>query len=214
MNGVVGKGSRKRKLVEFVLLASVLNEASSLVLRPLSRNTFHPHCTFSSKRSILRKKGDVCLYSTIEMFENADKLSKNSTGMAYYLADTAENPSLLSDNQGVEDTNTPPLIEETPEQIALSLLEEHDVKELVSDVLSPNEPISADLDRVLEQTPNMTESNIDHSYGTPYEMSEAKSAVPKLLPILRFALAATGVWLCSPILSMIDTSAVGLLSGT
>jgi len=37
---------------------------------------------------------------------------------------------------------------------------------------------------------------------------------PSVRQILRFAIPAIGVWLCSPILSMIDTSAVGLLSGT
>jgi len=37
---------------------------------------------------------------------------------------------------------------------------------------------------------------------------------PGLRSILRFAIPAIGVWLCSPILSLIDTSSVGLLSGT
>jgi hypothetical protein len=32
--------------------------------------------------------------------------------------------------------------------------------------------------------------------------------------ILKFAIPAIGVWLCGPILSLIDTSSVGLLSGT
>jgi hypothetical protein len=37
---------------------------------------------------------------------------------------------------------------------------------------------------------------------------------PDLKKILRFALPAIGVWLCNPLLSLIDTSCVGLLSGT
>jgi hypothetical protein len=37
---------------------------------------------------------------------------------------------------------------------------------------------------------------------------------PSVQKILRFAIPAIGVWLCSPLLSLIDTSAVGLLSGT
>jgi len=40
------------------------------------------------------------------------------------------------------------------------------------------------------------------------------SDAPSVRQILRFAVSAIGVWLCSPILSMIDTSAVGLLAGT
>lgn len=37
---------------------------------------------------------------------------------------------------------------------------------------------------------------------------------PGLRKIFDFAIPAIGVWLCSPLLSLIDTSAVGLLSGT
>jgi len=32
--------------------------------------------------------------------------------------------------------------------------------------------------------------------------------------IVKFAVPAMGVWLCSPVLSLIDTSAVGLFCGT
>lgn len=37
---------------------------------------------------------------------------------------------------------------------------------------------------------------------------------PSVAKILRYTLPAIGIWLCSPVLSMIDTAAVGLLSGT
>ena len=37
---------------------------------------------------------------------------------------------------------------------------------------------------------------------------------PTVGKILKFAIPAIGVWLCSPLLSLIDTSAVGMLSGT
>jgi len=37
---------------------------------------------------------------------------------------------------------------------------------------------------------------------------------PKVSKILKFAIPAIGVWLCNPLLSLIDTSAVGLFSGT
>mmetsp|Transcript_11754 Transcript_11754/g.18097 ORF Transcript_11754/g.18097 Transcript_11754/m.18097 type:complete len:847 (+) Transcript_11754:169-2709(+) len=37
---------------------------------------------------------------------------------------------------------------------------------------------------------------------------------PSVAKILKFTLPAIGVWLCSPVLSMIDTASVGLLSGT
>mmetsp|Transcript_9253 Transcript_9253/g.13732 ORF Transcript_9253/g.13732 Transcript_9253/m.13732 type:complete len:279 (-) Transcript_9253:1781-2617(-) len=37
---------------------------------------------------------------------------------------------------------------------------------------------------------------------------------PGVLNIMKFAIPAVGVWLCGPLLSLIDTSTVGLLSGT
>ncbi len=37
---------------------------------------------------------------------------------------------------------------------------------------------------------------------------------PDVNKIIMFAIPAIGIWLCGPILSLIDTSAVGLLSGT
>ena len=37
---------------------------------------------------------------------------------------------------------------------------------------------------------------------------------PTVSKILKFAIPAIGVWLCNPLLSLIDTSAVGLFSGT
>jgi len=44
--------------------------------------------------------------------------------------------------------------------------------------------------------------------------NEAALASPSVGKILRFAVPAIGVWLCGPLLSLIDTSSVGMLSGT
>ena len=46
------------------------------------------------------------------------------------------------------------------------------------------------------------------------EEEEEVIEAPRLSKIIKFAIPAIGVWLCSPLLSLIDTSAVGLLSGT
>jgi len=37
---------------------------------------------------------------------------------------------------------------------------------------------------------------------------------PSMRNIISFAIPAMGIWLCGPLLSLIDTSAVGMLSGT
>ena len=44
--------------------------------------------------------------------------------------------------------------------------------------------------------------------------SAEEEEAPSVSKIIKFAIPAIGVWLCGPILSLIDTSAVGLLSGT
>jgi hypothetical protein len=46
------------------------------------------------------------------------------------------------------------------------------------------------------------------------ERVTAKIEAPEVSKILKFAIPAIGVWLCGPLLSLIDTSAVGILSGT
>jgi len=46
------------------------------------------------------------------------------------------------------------------------------------------------------------------------EKQAAAISTPSVGKILKFAVPAIGVWLCGPILSLIDTSAVGVFSGT
>eukprot|EP00957_Ditylum_brightwellii_P044595 3381363-Ditylum_brightwellii.AAC.1 len=43
--------------------------------------------------------------------------------------------------------------------------------------------------------------------------AEMEVEAPDVKKIIKFAIPAVGIWLCSPLLSLIDTSAVGLLSG-
>lgn len=87
---------------------------------------------------------------------------------------------------------------------ALSLLEECQVENLVSEVLSP---------KVNEY---QAESDI-----LPLEMNrkelvlpEKDLTIPTVRQIAQFSITGIAIYLCSPLLSLIDTSAVGLLSGT
>ena len=53
------------------------------------------------------------------------------------------------------------------------------------------------------------------SWSSPLDASSgAAVAAPTIPRILRYTLPAMGIWLCSPVLSMIDTAAVGTLAGT
>jgi Na+-driven multidrug efflux pump len=54
-----------------------------------------------------------------------------------------------------------------------------------------------------------TSSSIDDA-----DASANAVAAPTIPRILRYTLPAIGIWLCSPVLSMIDTAAVGMLAGT
>ena len=44
--------------------------------------------------------------------------------------------------------------------------------------------------------------------------NNAGVTAPTIFRLLQYTLPAIGIWLCSPVLSMIDTAAVGLLAGT
>jgi hypothetical protein len=50
--------------------------------------------------------------------------------------------------------------------------------------------------------------------GEPITFVPVEIDAPDVKKILKFAIPAIGVWLCGPILSLIDTSAVGLFCGT
>jgi len=67
-----------------------------------------------------------------------------------------------------------------------------------------------------ERPPPMDDLDIDLLESSK-DNSDGKSVdilTPSVGKILKFAIPAIGVWLCGPILSLIDTSAVGVLSGT
>mmetsp|Transcript_29341 Transcript_29341/g.33690 ORF Transcript_29341/g.33690 Transcript_29341/m.33690 type:complete len:812 (-) Transcript_29341:408-2843(-) len=53
-----------------------------------------------------------------------------------------------------------------------------------------------------------------HEFFQEKEAEEDVIEVSSIGKIVKFAIPACGVWLCSPLLSLIDTSSVGLLSGT
>ena len=55
---------------------------------------------------------------------------------------------------------------------------------------------------------------VSESANEIIEKDTAIDSAPSVRKILKFAIPAIGVWLCGPILSLIDTSAVGVLSGT
>jgi Na+-driven multidrug efflux pump len=63
-----------------------------------------------------------------------------------------------------------------------------------------------------EYPTDVSSANVQASSTLAVDASSV--AAPSVAKILLFAIPAIGVWLCNPLLSLIDTSAVGMLSGT
>jgi len=115
---------------------------------------------------------------------------------------------------------------------------QHDAQQASRDDSGFKESVEGDLDgsTVLFETPvvetpdDLSSQELDsvspeistslHEQQQPITIAVTKKSsilndnTPSIKKILRYTIPAIGVWLCSPILSMIDTAAVGLLSGT
>jgi hypothetical protein len=78
-----------------------------------------------------------------------------------------------------------------------------------------SEESTATTELALEQLHlNETAMGRRHTIAVAESSQTEQIEAPNVKKILKFAIPAIGVWLCGPILSLIDTSAVGLLSGT
>lgn len=71
-----------------------------------------------------------------------------------------------------------------------------------------------DKDALLRNLNSAGETGIEQSIDVPLGEEEKKIEAPSVKSIMRIAIPAIGIWLCSPLLSTIDTSTVGLLAGT
>ncbi|KAL7537226.1 hypothetical protein ACHAXR_007674 [Thalassiosira sp. AJA248-18] len=91
--------------------------------------------------------------------------------------------------------------EETDEELEI---EELGVKSM-AEISIENDLEEPALQNTLQVTQQSTVSNTKKSI---------LDSTPSISKILRYTIPAIGIWLCSPVLSMIDTAAVGLLSGT
>lgn len=84
------------------------------------------------------------------------------------------------------------------------------ILETVTEITLPDMSLSESTSAFEISEPNVEEQIKENSLVTEDQSVD----IPGVRDILRFAIPAIGVWLCSPLLSLIDTSAVGLLSGT
>lgn len=190
-----------------------------------------------NRRLINRNDRKRLTYSTIESdisYVN-DTVSKSTDNIITEIP-TIENEEII--NESIDNViSIPDITEATSEQRALSILNDIDVDDFVSDILPTStldsaieetlqsreiiQPIVDDITiveaddemlQILSEAEDMTNTSPENNVILPE--STPSLEVPSVKSISKFAIAALGVWLCSPILSLIDTSAVGLLSGT
>jgi Na+-driven multidrug efflux pump len=79
----------------------------------------------------------------------------------------------------------------------------------VNSTLTDGLPVSSSMTTTPEGIPDILPAS-----DVIGETTTEKIPAPSVGKILKFAVPAIGVWLCGPLLSLIDTSSVGMLSGT
>ena len=75
-------------------------------------------------------------------------------------------------------------------------------------------PAAAAATELAEVSDDVVTTSSSVPSSTAVSPMEREINAPSVAKILKYTIPAIGVWLCSPVLSMIDTASVGLLSGT
>lgn len=174
---------------------------SSTVMGFTSPNTIHPRLVFAP-------------VSRVTSTFSRNMASRNN--VQTWLRSTKDK-SVFEDVDGIgELTNQNGLspVEETSNGEILDLTENVDLLDpaiVVQEILDLT-VVDPELDSSM---PSEDLKNDSEYEGLVQKMDEEEVIeAPTLGKIMKFAIPAIGVWLCSPLLSLIDTSAVGLLSGT
>jgi Na+-driven multidrug efflux pump len=91
-------------------------------------------------------------------------------------------------------------------------LTRHVILRHIDQVISVNDYIDDDDDDDDDDDNLQYKNNINNNNNNIN--ADVAVTAPTISRILQYTLPAIGIWLCSPVLSMIDTAAVGLLAGT
>jgi len=163
--------------------------------------------------------------TTKDSYINEDlKAVLAASGEAAAAAEASMSPELVEalDELAIEAFNTTTLVTRTeddtdaspPEVVPTIATISHPI--IPSDQQEEQEPNQATLSTVEELliSPDSLDTNLVESSKNSIEKKAMSISTPSVGKILKFAIPAIGVWLCGPILSLIDTSAVGVLSGT
>lgn len=108
----------------------------------------------------------------------------------------------------------PPVIEEdTKETVSAILALSSEAVERAHETFDQQVSFVGDLNVTDSVTPIMEVTQVPEIVPAAEVLGETIET-PSVMKILKFAVPAIGVWLCGPLLSLIDTSSVGILSGT
>ncbi len=228
---------RKRRILATSLGAPVLMCALSLcrgamalsplqASRPLSHGLspgvsmpMQKMKSYHKPRGVSRKWSRLTMSSVDKvgsLFEDVDGIGESTTGidLTTTIDPTTGNIELDILNDVQSTASAPPEIPEIdikivpmPQDVSEVEASIPLVQEIIASALSdpdvngaiPAEPLKQEIEAQRQQ-----------AIEEDQEVIEA----PRLSKIIKFAIPAVGVWLCSPLLSLIDTSSVGLLSGT
>jgi len=105
-----------------------------------------------------------------------------------------------------------PIVDFLPRELPVVVEEEMIVIESPEDILT-RAPKKKDLSLMSSGDEPIEPQDLD-KMSSKIEYVTATADYPSVSKIIKFSLPAIGVWLCSPVLSMIDTASVGLLAGT
>jgi hypothetical protein len=203
-------------LASFISMVEALISPSSTTLPFMSRSTPAAHARTPTsymigsehRRPMARKRkiSKWCMSSTDSLeadsvFEDIDGIGER-TGVAQ----KAKNEISMPCDSNVEAASLvdPAIVVE--EILANAVLLEKNLEEVVETAVAANGISSPTITAAISSPSTPVDQGV-------YTMEERIEA-PKLSKIIKFAIPAVGVWMCSPLLSLIDTSCVGLLSGT
>lgn len=148
-----------------------------------------------------------------------NKLVQNAqfsrTCTARYMSDTkTKSPSLDEDGGNsriYEDVDGIAEVSEKYISLDDSFIPLDPESKVIADIMAENivtEISNSDPVQISKEIDDFMEQKIE------IQTQKRESASPGVRKIIQFAVPAIGVWLCGPILSLIDTAAVGLLAGT
>lgn len=170
--------------------------------------------------------GSSTLYNDVQSIPSQNAISmfgEDSNEMDVQARILGSPKSALNVSEFTEPSTAKPIaIDWTREDDVIAILEASEQAAAAAEASMPKELIQQ-LEFAMVTNATVTTASLETRESVLPEILTAASVVgepitkiqpPTVSKILKFAIPAIGVWLCNPLLSLIDTSAVGLFSGT